>query len=389
MKIEDLLDFGLNDQQRSMRQLIRDFADAEIVPVVAQHEKDGTFPRQLVARLAELGVLGAIIPTAYGGSGFDYVTYGVICEEVARADWVCASVISVVNSLVASAIISFGNPEQKQRYLPSLARGATLASACLTEPDVGSDLANLRTSAVRVQNGYVLNGSKMFISHAQHADVLLVLATIDRGLKHNGICAFLVEKETPGIRTNALRLQCLRRGDVCEVVFEDVHVPSGSLLGQEGQGFHIIGAVLDTGRFSVASRCVGQAQACIEHSLNYARNRVAFGQEIGRFQMVQQMLADMITRTHAARMLVRQLGQAKDAGSSRLSLLASMAKMYASDVCMQAATDAVQIHGGYGLTEEYPVGRFLVEAKVLQIGEGTNQIHRMLIAENALGYRRG
>jgi len=389
MKIEDLLDFGLNDQQRSMRQLMRDFADAEIVPAVAQHEQDGTFPRQLVARLAELGVLGAIIPTAYGGSGLDYVTYGVICEEVARADWVCASVISVLNSLVASAIISFGNPEQKQRYLPSLAHGATLASACLTEPDVGSDLANLRTSAVRVQNGYVLNGSKMFISHAQHADVLLVLATIDRGLKHNGICAFLVEKETPGIRTNALRLQCLRRGDVCEVVFEDVHVPSGSLLGQEGQGFHIIGAALDTGRFSVASRCVGQAQACIEHSLSYARNRVAFGQEIGRFQMVQQMLADMITRTHAARMLVRQLGQAKDAGSSRLSLLASMAKMYASDVCMQAATDAVQIHGGYGLTEEYPVGRFLLEAKVLQIGEGTNQIHRMLIAENALGYRRG
>ena len=388
MRLEELREFELTDDQRAVRRLAEDFAQKELAPFVAGYEERGEWPADKVKRMGELGFLGAIIPPEWGGSGLDYVSYGLICEEVARADWVCASVVSIANSLVGSSLLHYGDESQKERYLRPLAGGRLVASAGLTEPSGGSDLASLKTRAVRDGGHYVLNGSKTFISHASHADIILVLATVDPNLGHRGICAFVMERDTPGLTIRPLALHGIRRGNTCELFFDDARVPAANLVGQEGQGFKVITSALDTGRFSVAARCVGQAQACVDASLLYARQREQFGQEIGRFQMVQQLLADMIVSVEAARQMVYRVGRLKDAGVPRASFEASMAKLFASDVGMKAVLDAIQIHGGYGLAAELPLGRFLQEAKVLQIGEGTNQLHRALIAEYALGYRK-
>lgn len=389
MNLEELRDFGLNEAQRAVRHAAREFAQRELAPRVDEDERAGRYPRDQVRRIGELGYLGAIIPPEYGGAGLDYVSYGVICEEIAAADWVCASAISVQNSLVGSSLLRFGTEEQKRRFLVPLARGEWLASACLTEPQAGSDLAGIQTTARRDGESYILEGEKVFISHANHADLFLVLATVDPTLRHRGMCAFLVPRDTPGLETRPLALHVLKRGDTAQVRFNGVRVPADQRLGDEGDGFRVIGSALDVGRFSVASRCVGQAQACLDAALSYARRREQFGQEIGRFQLVQGLLADMITSVEAARLLVRRVGQLKDAGLERASFEASMAKLYASEVCMRVAEQAVQIHGGFGLVAENPVGRYFQEAKVLQIGEGTNQLQQVLVAEYALGYRRG
>ncbi|MFN8523597.1 MAG: acyl-CoA dehydrogenase family protein [Chloroflexota bacterium] len=379
---------GLTDDQRAVLRAARELARDVIAPRVAELERAATYPLELIRELAKLGFLGSLIPAEYGGAGLDYVSYGLVCEEIAWADWVCASTISIQNSLVGSSIARFGTDAQKRRYLPLLASGEWLSSACLTEPAGGSDLASIQTTATRDGSDYVLRGEKVFISHANHANLFFVLATVDRLLSHRGICAFLVERDTPGLATAPMRMTTLKRGDTGQVTFDDVRVPAEALLGAEGGGFRVVGSALDVGRFSVASRAVGQAQACLDASLAYARQREQFGQEIGRFQMVQALLADMVTQVAAARLLCRRLGQLKDAGVERASVEASTAKLFATDVCMKVASDAVQIHGGYGLTEESTVGRLLQESKVLQIGEGTNELQRTLIAEYALGYRQ-
>jgi alkylation response protein AidB-like acyl-CoA dehydrogenase len=384
----DRAEIGLTPEQRALRRAVREFARAEIAPHVDAYEREGRYPRELVREVGRLGYLGCLIPAAYGGAELDYTSYGIVCEELAWADWVCASTVSIQNSLVGGSLVRFGTEEQKRRYLPLLASGEWLSSACLTEPQGGSDLASIETRAVRDGDQYVLSGEKVFISHANHASLFFVLATMDRSLKHKGICAFLVERDTPGIGTRPLAMHTLKRGDTAQVMFDDVRVPASALLGGEGNGFRVVGSALDTGRFSVASRAVGQAQACVDASLEYARQRTQFGQEIGRFQMVQAMLADMIVSVEAARLLCRRVAELKEAGVERASYEASMAKLYASDVCMKVADDAVQIHGGYGLTADAKVGRYFQEAKVLQIGEGTSQLQRVLIAEYALGYRQ-
>ena len=383
----DRAEVGLTPEQRGLRQAVRELARSEIAPRVDEYEREGRYPLELIRTIGRLGYLGALVPPEYEGVGLDYVSYGILCEEIAWADWVCASAISVQNSLVASSLLRFGSEEQKRRYLRPLARGEWLASACLTEPSGGSDLASLETRARRDREDYVLSGEKIYISHGNHANLYFVLATADRSLRHRGICAFLVERGTPGLSTRPMAMHTLRRGDTAQVTFDEVRVPRANLLAEEGAGFRVVGSALDVGRFSVASRAVGQAQACLDASLAYARQRKQFGQELGRFQMVQAMLADMVTSVEAARLLCRRVGQLKDAGVARASHEASMAKLFATDVCMKVAEDAVQIHGGYGLEAANPVGRYFQEAKVLQIGEGANQLQRALIAEYALGYR--
>ena len=382
-----MADFDLTDTQRQVRAAVREFAEREILPTVEQHEREGRYPREVIAKLAPLGYLAPLIPEAYGGSFIDVVTYGVVCEELARVDWVVASAVSVGNSLVGSSILRFGTPEQRQRWLPQLASGAILASACLTEPSGGTDLASMRTRATPAGGGWRLNGSKVFISHAAEAGIFLVAATIDPSRKHRGVTLFLVDPSTEGIEVSPLPMRTLQRDNIAEVRFDDVHVGSEGLLGEPGRGFPILGAALDTGRFSVAARCVGQAQRAIDLTLPYARDRRAFGQPIGEFQMVQQKIADMICRTEAARALVYRLGRMKDAGLDRCSIEASMAKLLASEAATQNALDAIQIHGGYGFSTEYEVGRLLLEAKTLEVGEGTSELHRKLIAEFALGIR--
>ena len=383
-----MADFDLTETQRQVRAAVREFAEREILPSVEQHEREGRYPREVIARLAPLGYLAPLIPETYGGSFIDVVTYGVVCEELARVDWVVASAVSVANSLVGGSILRAGTPEQRQRWLPPLASGAILASACLTEPSGGTDLAAIRTRATPVDGGWRLTGSKVFISHAAEAGIFLVAATIDPSRRHRGVTLFLVDPSTDGIEVSPLPMRTLHRDNLAEVRFDDVHVDHEAVLGEPGRGFPILGAALDMGRFSVAARCVGQAQRAIDLTLPYARERHAFGQPIGEFQMVQQKIADMICRTEAARGLVYRLGRMKDAGVERCSMEASMAKLLASEAATQNALDAIQIHGGYGFSAEYEVGRLLLEAKTLEVGEGTSELHRKLIAEFGLGIRQ-
>jgi alkylation response protein AidB-like acyl-CoA dehydrogenase len=386
--LDRMMDFDLTPEQRQVRAAVRGFAEKEIQPFVEQHEREGRYPIELIQKLVPLGYIAPMIPEEYGGSFVDVMTYGIICEELARIDWVVASVVSVTNSLLAGSILRFGSEDQKRRWLPAMADGSCLTSACLTEPGGGTDLASLRTRAVKVEGGWRLTGTKVFISHAAHAGLFLVVATVDREKKHRGVTAFLVDPRTEGIRIGDFPMRTLKRDNLAEVHFEDALVPDQGLLGAPGGGFPVLGSALDTGRFSVAARCVGQAQRCIDLAVPYSLAREAFGQKIAEFQMIQKKIADMACRTQAARSLVYQLGRMKDAGVPRASMEASMAKLMASQAAVQNALDAIQIHGGYGLSEEYEVGRLLLEAKALEFGEGTSELHNKIIAEFMLGVRK-
>ncbi len=387
MRPEELRDFELTESQKMIRVMARDFARKEITPNVQQWEKDEGYPQDIVRKMGELGMLGAFIPEEYSGAELDYLSYGIICEEIAYADWVCASIISVQNSLVETGILHFGTEEQKQQYLVPLAKGKMQASAALTEPGGGTDLASLETTARRDGDYYILNGQKTFISHASNANLYFTLATIDKSLGRRGICAFLVENPSPGITVNPLNMSTMKRGKLGHIFFDDVRVPKENLLGEEGRGMTIVGADLAMGRYSVAARCVGQAQACLDAALKYASERYIFGQKESEFQMVKQMVADMVVSIEAARLLVYRLGRLLDAKVGRVTSIASMTKLYASEVATQAALHAIQIHGGYGFTEEFPVGRYLLEAKTLEVGEGNSQLHRDILADWAFGVR--
>jgi len=384
-----MADSDLSPEQRLVRQAVRDFAEKEIRPHVERYEREQRYPLELIAKLPALGFMGPMIPERYGGSFQDVLTYGVVCEELARVDWVVASVVSVANSLVAGSVLRFGSAAQKERWLPGIAKGEILCSACLTEPGGGTDLANLRTTATNDGTGWRLTGTKVFISHAAHAGLFFVVATLDRARKHKGVTAFLVDpRATSGITVRDFPMRTLKRDNLAEVHFEDALVPQEALLGVEGGGFPILGSALDMGRYSVAARCVGQAQRALELAASYATQREAFGQKIGEFQMIQQKIADMVCRTEAARALVYRLGRMKDAGVERASMESSMAKLWASEAATRNALDAIQIHGGYGLAQEYEIGRLLLEAKALELGEGTSELHRKLIAEFYLGLRK-
>jgi glutaryl-CoA dehydrogenase (non-decarboxylating) len=387
MRPEELRDFELTDSQKMIRTMARDFARKEITPNVQQWEKEGRYPRDIVTRMGELGFLGAFISEEYGGAGLDHLSYGIICEEVAYADWVCASIISVQNSLVENGILHFGNEEQKRRYLIPLAKGEMQASSALSEPSGGTDLSSLQTTAKLDGDHYVLNGQKTFCSHASHTNVYFTLATVDKSLGRKGICAFLVENPSPGMEVTPLNMSTMKRGNIAQIFFDDVRVPKENLLGEEGQGMRIVGADLAVGRFSVAARCVGQAQACLDAALNYAAQREIFGRKESEFQMVKQMIADMVVSVDTARLLVYRLGRLMDANVGRLTSIASVTKLYASEVATKAALDAIQLHGGYGFVEDYAVGRYLLESKVLEVGEGNSQLHREIIADWAFGIR--
>jgi|AP95_1055475.scaffolds.fasta_scaffold25751_2 alkylation response protein AidB-like acyl-CoA dehydrogenase len=387
--LDRLADFDLSEQQREVRRTVRAFAEREILPHVERFEREGRYPLELIAKLPELGLLGPMIPEEYGGSFSDYVTYGIICEEIARVDWVVASVISVSNSLCAGSITRFGTEAQKQRWLPGIAAGDVICSACLTEPGGGTDLGNMATTATKVDGGYTLQGSKVFISHAAYAGLFFVVASIDLEKKHKGVTAFLVDpKQTTGITIGDFPMRTLKRDNLAEVHFENAFVPDETVLGEPGGGFPVLGSALDTGRFSVASRQVGQAQRALDLALPYASERKAFGQAIGEFQLIQQKITDMTCRVQQARNAVYQLGRMKDAGIERCSMESSMAKLLASQAAVQNVLDSMQVFGGYSVTEEYEIGRLLLEAKAMEFGEGTSELHTKLIAETMLGLRK-
>lgn len=386
--LDRMMDFDLTEDQRLVRQTVRRFAEAEILPHVERYEREERYPSELIAKLPAMGLLGPMIPEEYGGSFSDVVTYGVICEELARVDWVIASVVSVANSLVAGSLLRFGTKAQKDRYLPGIARGEIVCSACLTEPRGGTDLGNMDTTATRVDGGFLLNGTKVFISHAEHARLFFIVATIDRGLKHKGVTAFVADpRELKGMTLGEFPMRTLKRDNLAEVHFENTFVPDEAVLGKPGGGFPILGSALDMGRYSVAARCVGQSQRALDLAIPYANERQAFGQRIAEFQLVQNKIADMVARTDQARLLVYRLGRMKDAGLERCSLESSLAKLKASQAATQNALDGMAVFGGYSVTAEYEIGRLLMEAKALEFGEGTSDLHQKLIAEFALGMR--
>jgi glutaryl-CoA dehydrogenase (non-decarboxylating) len=382
-----VIDFELTHEQRLVQQTARDFADAEIVPHIREWDEKGEVHREVFAKLGELGFLGAPIPTQYGGGGTDYIAFALLCEELERADSAFRVVQSVHVGLNSLAVLQWGTEAQRQRWLVPQARGEKLATFGLTEPGVGTDAASLQSTARRVDGGYLLNGQKIWISLADIADHFLVFASVDRSKGWRGVTAFLVERGAPGLSTGTLHGKLgIRAGNTGLLAFEDLFVPEDQRLGEEGEGFLIAMSAIDQGRYTVAAGAVGLAQACLDASVRYAHERETFGQEIGRHQLVQQMIAKMVAGIDTGRLLVWRAGALKNRGR-RNTRETSLAKWHATEHAVASALDAIQIHGANGYSNEFPVERYLRNAKAATIYEGTSQLHTLIQADYALGYR--
>ena len=380
--------FGLTDDQLQIQRAAREFAHREIAPHVASYDQDERFPIDIIRKAAAHGYSGGVIPPEYGGAGLSHVAYTLFIEEISKICHVVGCALSFPSGLAGSSILQFGTEAQKQKYLAPLARGETFMAAGVTEPGSGTDVAAMRTTARRDGNCYVLTGTKAWISFLDVAGAVLTFATMDRGLKRKGISAFIIDRETPGMTfhpyKNKLGFRPLCTG---EIVLENCRVPVENRLGAEGEGFRVAMCAVENGRLGVAARAVGMAQAALDEAVRYAQQRVVFDQPIGRFQLVQSMITDMIVAIESARHFTYRLAWLMDQRREDIRHAASLAKMVATDAALMAASNAVQILGANGCSEEYPVSRFFREAKVFQIVEGTNQLHRILVAEHELGYR--
>jgi glutaryl-CoA dehydrogenase (non-decarboxylating) len=382
-----VVDFALTDENRLVQHAARAFAEAEILPNIRRWDEDGGFPREMFGKLAEQGFLGAPIPERWGGSGMDYLSFALLCEELERADSAFRVVQSVHVGLNSLALLQWATDEQRERWLVPQARGEKIATFALTEPGVGTDAANLSATARRDGDGYRLNGQKLWISLADIADHFLVFASTDRSKGWRGVTAFLLERGMAGLSTGTLHGKLgIRAGNTGLINLDDVVVPTDQRIGEEGEGFLIAMSAIDQGRYTVAAGAVGLAQACLDASLAYARQRQTFGQEIGRHQLVQQMLAKMAAGTEMGRLLVWRAGWLKNQGI-RNTRETSLAKWHATEHAVQSALDAIQIHGANGYSNEFPVERYLRNSKAAVIYEGTSQLHTIIQAEYALGYR--
>ena len=378
------MNIDLTDEQRMIQAMARDFAAKEVRPIAAAIDEEARFPHDTVRRMGELGLMGIAIPEKYGGSGGDTVACVLALEEVARACASHAVIMSVNNSLYCDPVMKHGTDEQKERFLTPFASGRRLGCFCLTEPEAGSDATNQHTSAERDGDAYVLQGRKVFVTNGREADAGLVFAQTDRAQGHHGISAFLVEKGTAGFSVVKTEAKLgIRASDTAELLFDNCRVSRANRLGEEGEGFKIAMASLDGGRIGIAAQAIGIAAAACETSIAYARERKSFGVPIGQHQMVQWMLADMAVGLEAARMLTWRAAWFKDAGRP-FSTEAAMAKLFAAEAAMKIATDAIQVHGGYGFIKEYPVERHFRDAKITQIYEGTSQIQKLVIARHLL-----
>jgi alkylation response protein AidB-like acyl-CoA dehydrogenase len=378
------MEFELNEEQQQIKRSIREFAEAELAPHVMEWDEAQHFPVDLRPKFAELGVMGVLFPEEYGGAGMGYVEYATIIEEFARVDPSIALAIAAHNSLGSGHIYIAGNEQQKQKYLAPLARGDHFAAWGLTEPSSGSDASSMRTTAVRRDGGWVINGSKNFITNATFAETTVALAISDRTAGTHGISAFIIERGTPGFQVAKKENKLgMRASDTAALVFDDCFVPDENLIGEPGQGFIQAMKVLDGGRISIAALAVGIAQGAYEAALRYAKERHQFGRPIAEFQAIQFKLADMATEIEAARLLTYQAAYLKQKGrvTTRES---SMAKLYASEVAVRAAEEGVQIHGGYGFIKDYPAEKFWRDSKLCTIGEGTSEVQRVVIARQIL-----
>ena len=373
------MDFALSDEQKLISETAREFADKEIAPRVRESDRAARFDRELASKLGEVGYLGAPVAEEYGGRALDYVSYGLIVEQVGRADSSARTVVSVVTSLVAGSIEQWGTEEQKQRWLPRL------CSFGLTEPDTGSDAANLRTRAKKTDAGWVLNGQKMWISLGNFSDVALIFAQTDPEKGHKGLACFLVPTETKGFETQEIHGKLgLRSSDTASIALDDVEVGDDAMLGEIGDGFKVAMTALDKGRYSVAAGCVGICDGCVEASTSYSTERKQFGVPLARFQLVQELIADMVVKRDAARMLVLRAGWLKDQGQPS-TVETSVAKLFATESAVECANAAIQVHGGSGYVDDYPVERYLRDARVTTLYEGTSQIQKLIIGRDATG----
>ncbi len=381
------MDFELSEEQELVRRTAREFAEGEIAPVIARYDEAEEFPAELIRRLGELGFLGALFPPDYGGAGLDYVSYALVVEELSRVDGSVGITMWAHNSLCTNHIYTFGTEAQRQQYLPPLCRGEVLGAWGLTEPGSGSDAAAMKTVAVEDAEAFILTGSKAFITNGSVAGTAVVMARTDPGAGARGISAFILERGMPGFRAGQRYKKLgLHASDTAELVLEAVRVPKANLLGAKNQGFRQTKQVLEGGRIAMAAMAVGLAQGALDQAVAYARERQAFGRPIGEFQGLQGMLADLATEVEAARLLTLRAAYGKDQGRPVMRE-ASMAKLFASEVGMKCATKAVQIHGGYGYTREFPIERFFRDVKLCEIGEGTSEIQRLVIARHLLESR--
>ncbi len=391
-RAEDAVDFSLTDEQIQLRRTVREFAEGEIAPHVMEWDEASRFPIEIVPKLAEMGLLGVVFPEKYGGAGLGYVEYAIVIEELSRVDGSIGIIVAAHNSLCTNHIYKFGTEEQKKKYVIDLAQGKKLGCWSLTEPEAGSDAGGTRTMAVRQSDGWLLNGSKTFTTNGHYADVCVGMAVTDKSKKSHGISAFIIEKETPGFRPGKKENKLgLRASDTSEVIFSDCRIPSANLLGKEGEGFVNSLQILDGGRVSIAALGLGMAQGAYEASVKYAKQRKQFGKTISEFQAIQFKLADMATQIEAARLLTyraawladRAIAKGEDA--VRYTQESSMAKLYAGEVAVRVANEAVQIFGGYGFIKDYPAEKYYRDVKLCTIGEGTSEIQRLVIARQLLG----
>ena len=386
------MDFSLTDEQQHLRRTVREFAEGEIAPHVMEWDEASKFPAEIIPQLGEMGLLGVIFPEKYGGAGLGYLEYSIVIEELSRVDGSVGLIVAAHNSLCSNHIYKFGTEAQKQKYLPGLTTGKKLGCWSLTEPGAGSDAGGTRTVAAQKDGGWVLNGAKTFTTNGHYADVCVAMAVTDAAKKQHGISAFIIEKGTQGFRPGKKENKLgMRASDTSEVIFSDCRVPSENLLGKEGEGFINSLQVLDGGRISIAALALGMAQGAYEAAVKYAKQRKQFGKAISEFQAIQFKLADMETEIEAARLLVWQSAyladksRAKGGEGVRFTRESSMAKLFASEVAVRVANEAVQVFGGYGLVKDYPAEKYYRDVKLCTIGEGTSEIQRLVIARQLLG----
>jgi butyryl-CoA dehydrogenase len=379
------MDFDLTDEQRLIKQTAREFTDKELIERTRENARNHHFDLDLVKKIAEQGYLGAIVPQEYGGAGLDYLSYGLIVEEIGRGDSAIRTVISVQTSLVCSAVLKWGTEEQKHHYLPKLCSGEWLGCFGLTEPDTGSDAANQKTRAKKTDSGWLISGAKMWISMGNYAKVALIFAQTDPELGYKGLACFMVDTDQPGYKPSTIEHKMgLHASDTASIALEDVEVTDEQMLGTIGDGFKVAMSALDSGRYSVAAGCVGICQGCVEESVKYAKEREQFGRPIASFQLVQAMIADMVLKTDASRMLVWRAGFLKDQGRPN-TLETSVAKLHATEASLECANLAIQVHGGAGYVDDHPVERYFRDARVTTLYEGTSQIQKLIIGREMTG----
>jgi len=382
------MDFSLTEEHIQARKMVRDFTTKEVMPTIGEWDRKQEMNPATLPRMAELGILGICIPVRYGGQGFDYITLGLVCEELERADTTLRVIMSVHMGLNSMALLQWGTEEQKQKFLAPQARGEKYAAFCLTEPGVGSDVANMSATARRSGNQYILNGEKMWISLATKAHHFLVFAKTDPNAGARGISAFIITRDMPGVKTGDIHGKLgVRAGSTGWVAMQDVEVPAENRLGEEGEGFKIAMSCLDNGRYTVASGATGLIRACLEESVKYAKQRETFGKPIAEHQLIKQKIAYMQQWYDAAFLLCMRVGWLKNQGV-RNTRETSLLKWFATDASFEAANEAIQIHGAYGYSDEYDVERYLRNARGAIIYEGTSEIHQLMQAGYALGYRQ-